>query len=65
MTQSNIQKLLSNKIEALHTELENAQSELKKWQEISADYDANPGKFDLLATLLVTEQTETKKSRKK
>jgi len=65
MAQNNISKLLQNKVENLEIEVENAQKELKKWQDITVDYNSNPEKFDLLATLLIAEAGEAKKTRKK
>jgi len=65
MANQNISKLLQNKIELLKIEVENAQSELKKWETMASEYNAQPDKFELIATLLMGEAAENKKSRKK
>ncbi|WP_231459285.1 MULTISPECIES: hypothetical protein [unclassified Pedobacter] len=65
MANQNISKLLQNKIELLKIEVENAQLELKKWESMADEYNAQPDKFELIATLLVGEAAENKKSRKK
>ncbi|MDN3587560.1 hypothetical protein QWY86_12835 [Pedobacter aquatilis] len=65
MANQNISKLLQNKIELLKVEVENAQLELRKWETMADEYNAQPDKFELIATLLVGETAENKKSRKK
>lgn len=65
MANQNISKLLQNKIELLKIEVENAQLELRKWETMADEYNAQPDKFELIATLLMGENAENKKSRKK
>lgn len=65
MANQNISKLLQNKIELLKIEVENAQLELKKWETMADEYNAQPDKFELIATLLMGESAENKKARKK
>ncbi|KQR67274.1 hypothetical protein [Pedobacter sp. Leaf176] len=65
MANQNISKLLQNKIELLKAEVENAKVELQKWQTIEEEYNQNPEKFELMATLLLGENADQKKARKK
>lgn len=65
MANQNISKLLQNKIEALKSEVEYAQAELKKWQIMLDEYAAQPEKFELIATLLTNENLEAKKAKRK
>lgn len=65
MANQNISKLLQNKIEVLKAEVENAKVELQKWQTIEEEYNHNPEKFELMATLLLGENADQKKARKK
>ncbi|WP_421943992.1 hypothetical protein [Pedobacter sp.] len=65
MANQNISKLLQNKIELLKIEVENAQLELKKWETMANEYNEQPDKFELIATLLMGETAENKKARKK
>ena len=65
MANQNISKLLQNKIELLKIEVENAQLELKKWEIMANEYNEQPDKFELIATLLMGETGENKKARKK
>lgn len=65
MANQNISKLLQNKIEALKSEVENAQTELKKWEVMLDEYAAQPEKFELIATLLSNENLEAKKAKRK
>lgn len=65
MANQNISKLLQNKIELFKIEVENAQLELKKWETMADEYNAQPDKFELIATLLMGESAENKKARKK
>jgi len=65
MANQNISKLLQNKIELLKIEVENAQLELKKWEIMANEYNEQPDKFELIATLLMGETAENKKARKK
>ena len=53
------------KIELLKVEVENAKVELQKWQTIEEEYNQNPEKFELMATLLLGENSDVKKARKK
>ncbi|MCZ4222612.1 hypothetical protein [Pedobacter rhodius] len=65
MANQNISKLLQNKIEFLTAEVENAKVELQKWQTIESEYNLHPEKFELMATLLLGENTDQKKAKKK
>ena len=65
MANQNISKLLQNKIELLKAEVEKANVELQKWQTIESEYNLDPEKFELMATLLLGESAEPKRAKKK
>jgi len=60
MANMNVKKSIQNKIESLGKEIENLQSELKKWEKIAADYDTNSESIDLILSIQIPEKAETK-----
>ncbi|MCX2574932.1 hypothetical protein [Pedobacter sandarakinus] len=64
MANLNVKKSIQTKIESLTKEIENLQADLKKWEKIAAEYDANSESIDLILSIQLPEKADGSRAKK-